>query len=381
LSQRLHSFSLSDREAPIIDIAQDDIKPSAEICERSLFGKVIGDRKASWVGIKRAMSNIWRLSLPMEVKELGHNFFQFLFQSKDDKERVAKGTNWNFDNQYLILTEWFYGLLINHPIFQEVSFWVHVYNIPLNWLSTAVGLKIGSVVKKLKNVVVVGAGSHGGHVLRLLLSIDISKPIPRCATIRLGDRLNTVSFKYEKLVSMCHYCGVIGHLERNCDKIQQDIISKTLKEGQYGDWLRAPEGQNFATLSLSDSRSPSSTNPTTPAQQSPLKSSRSQAEGSNQIVLMQGESSHPEHQEAEVSTSFQGNERSTKSPITALIQVKGDNRELALQESSPHNPLNAAEGNSVTSLPISTSHAHQPGSLMAANLQIVETSKNMEIEE
>ncbi|CAA0822586.1 Unknown protein, partial [Striga hermonthica] len=321
--------------------------------ELSLFGKVIGDRKASWVGIKQAMSNIWRLSLPMEVKELGHNFFQFLFQNKEDKERVAKGTNWNFDNQYLILTEWFYGLSINHPIFQEVSFWVQVYNIPLNWLSTAVGLKLGSVFKKLKNVVVVGAGSHGGHILRLLVSINISEPIPRCATIRLGDWLSTVSFKYEKLVSMCHYCGVIGHLERNCDKRQQDIISKYLKEGQYGDWLRAPECQNFASLNLSDSRSPSSTNPTTPAQQSPLKSSRSQAEGSNQIMLMQGESSHPRHLEAEVSTSFCGNDRASKPPTTDLIQAEGNNRELVLQESSPLNPLNAAE---------------------------VETSKNMEIE-
>ncbi|CAA0807014.1 Unknown protein, partial [Striga hermonthica] len=87
LSQRLHGFSLSDKEHNLIDIANDDIKIIVVECQRSMFGKIIGERKTSWMGLKRAMSNIWKLKEPMEIKELGHNFFQFIFQNKEDLER------------------------------------------------------------------------------------------------------------------------------------------------------------------------------------------------------------------------------------------------------------------------------------------------------
>ncbi|CAA0835758.1 Unknown protein, partial [Striga hermonthica] len=165
LSQRMENFSLSDREALLVDIAQDDIKVSADECHRSLFGKVVGDRPASWIGIKRSMTQIWRLSQPMEVKELEPNYFQFIFQSRDDLKWVSHGTNWTFENQYLILREWRSGLNSKHPCFQELNIWVQVMNVPLNWLCTDVGIKIGTVFKEVDNVVIANYGNHGGKFL------------------------------------------------------------------------------------------------------------------------------------------------------------------------------------------------------------------------
>ncbi|CAA0811723.1 Unknown protein, partial [Striga hermonthica] len=214
-----------------IDIANDDIKLSADECNRSLFGKIVGYRVASWIGVKRTMTNIWRLSHPMEIKELTPNFFQFIFQTREDLENVANGINWSFENQYLVLKEWRRGISIKHPCFQELNIWVHVTNVPLNWLSTEVGLKIGKVFKNVKNVVLTNASNHGGKLLKMLVTLNLEEPIPRVANIRLGEEAAQVGFKYEKLLNLCHYCGLIGHLDRSCSKRIEDINNHCLKEG------------------------------------------------------------------------------------------------------------------------------------------------------
>ncbi|CAA0828299.1 Unknown protein, partial [Striga hermonthica] len=286
LAKKLEEVSLSDREHNFIDIARGDIKIGDEECNRSLFGKIIGDRHASWAGIKQSMSNIWRIQQSMEVKELGPNFFQFIFLKREDLLRVAKGTNWIFDNQYLILAEWQEGLSINHPVFSELKIWVQVFNIPLNWLCTEVGMKIGRVFKKVNNVVVVGAGSHGGRIMRLLVTVDLTEALPRCANIRLDNREVKGGFKYESLVNHCHYCGHIGHLERRCLIRQQDINNNLLKEGQFGDWMRAPEFNSWASFGNSSSRSTPQTDPPHVGTQSnPLPTSTSHVEDNNQIIV------------------------------------------------------------------------------------------------
>ncbi|CAA0833241.1 Unknown protein, partial [Striga hermonthica] len=255
LSDRLDKVSLSTNEAKIFDIAQGDIKLSNEECNRSLFGKIIGGRPASWIGIKRAMSQIWKLNHPMEVKELCPNYFQFIFQNRGDMKKVANGTNWSFENQYIILKEWEASINNKNPGFQELNLWVQVQNIPLNWISTEVGLKIGQAFNKVKNMVIATTGNHRGKILKLLVTLNVNEPLPRMAKVRLGDQLVNVGFKYEKLINLCHYCGKLGHLDRGCLKKMEDIRNNSLQEGQYGDWMRAADGFRGSTFSLSGSRS------------------------------------------------------------------------------------------------------------------------------
>ncbi|CAA0841625.1 Unknown protein, partial [Striga hermonthica] len=286
LSDQLERFSLSEREAELIDIAQTDIKLSAEECSRSLFGKIIGDRAASWIGVKRTMSNIWRLSQPMEIKELSPNFFQFIFQNKEDVQKVANGINWSFENQYLVLKEWRSGISSKHPCFNELNIWVQVNNVPLNWLSTEVGLKIGKVFKHVKNVVLANSGNHGGKFLRLLVTLNLEEPLPRLACIRLGEEVTKVGFKYEKLLNLCHYCGLIGHLDRSCSKRISDITNNTLKEGQYGGFLKVSEGQKWFDNNHSSSRgSPQQPeSPSDNAQRATPTTDSQQAETNQQLI-------------------------------------------------------------------------------------------------
>ncbi|CAA0840353.1 Unknown protein, partial [Striga hermonthica] len=311
---KLQQVSLSNKEFSYIDLGTNDIKISADECHRSLFGKIVGDRITSWIGVKRAMSQIWKLSQPMEIKELGTNYYQFIFQSNDDKDKVARGTNWTYDNHYLILSEWKRGLTINHSTFKELNLWVQVFNIPLDWLSTEVGLKIGKVFKQVKNVVIVGAGSHGGRIMRLLVTVDFQEPLPRCAKLRLEDQTVSAGFKYEKLVNHCHYCGFIGHLDRNCSLRLKDIKSHSLHEGQYGAWMRATEYNRWAghhsTGSQSPPRNDSPTFPKHSESQTPITTTP--GNDSNKILSIEGSPSQLNKKYSIASTSH---------PTNAIIQI------------------------------------------------------------
>ncbi|CAA0829202.1 Unknown protein [Striga hermonthica] len=248
MTRRMKSFSLSGKESNFVDLGNEDVKECAEECSRSLVGIVIGNRRVALSGVRRAMTAIWRIQQPMEVREISSNFFQFIFEDEEDMRKVKAGNNWIFENQYLVLQEWRKGISQNDPCFHEVKLWVQVFNVPLEWQSPEVGIKVGSVFNNVFNVSVINANGNGGRALRILVGVDIEEPLPRCSAIRLGDQATMVTFKYERLVNLCYYCGHIGHLDRDCAIKLGDVEKRALKMGQFGEWMKISEyrGGNFS---------------------------------------------------------------------------------------------------------------------------------------
>ncbi|CAA0823390.1 Unknown protein, partial [Striga hermonthica] len=242
LGHKLGKFTLSEIEDSYIDLDNTDVTLSEDECQRSLFGKIVGERKANWVGVKRTMSFLWKLGNSLEVRELGNNYFQFLFPNRIERAKILEGRNWIFENQHLILKEWKEGISANHPCFDELTLWVQAYGIPINWICTDVGIKIDRVFNGIKNVNMAKAGGQGGRVMRMQVDIDIKEPLPRWTKIRLGSKLATIQFLYEKLVSLCYYCGRVGHSDKNYSQRQEDFRNNSVHEGQYGEWMKAVDG-------------------------------------------------------------------------------------------------------------------------------------------
>ncbi|GER39262.1 RNA-directed DNA polymerase (reversetranscriptase)-related family protein [Striga asiatica] len=142
------------------------------------------------MGVKRTMTAIRKLQQAIEIKEISSNFFQFIFASQDDKKKVL--------------------------------------NVPLNWMSTEVGIRIGKIFNGVKNVVICKIVGEQGSFIKLLVALSLKEPIPRCTSVKLGDQRVLVAFRFERLVNLCYYCRRIGHLDRGCGR-------------QYGEWLKALE--------------------------------------------------------------------------------------------------------------------------------------------
>lgn len=60
--------------------------------------------------------------------------------------------------------------------------------------------------------------SREGRMIRLLVKLELDKPLLRGTKIKLDKKIIWVDFKYEHLPTFCFYCGKTGHLEKGCDK-------------------------------------------------------------------------------------------------------------------------------------------------------------------
>lgn len=97
------------------------------------------------------------------------------------------------------------------------------------------------------NVILLESGSKEGRVLKLLVEVDLNKPLLRGIKIKLEDEQIWVDFSYEQLPMFCFYCGCIGHSERFCEMKMRDSRDGNVCEGQYGEWLRVmlPRGDRM----------------------------------------------------------------------------------------------------------------------------------------
>ncbi|KAK8504481.1 hypothetical protein V6N11_034822 [Hibiscus sabdariffa] len=71
--------------------------------------------------------------------------------------------------------------------------------------------------------------------LRIGIVLDVTKPVRRCVAIEgSGPSPKLCPLQYERLPTLCHGCGIIGHALDACSTFKPSPNSKL----QYGDWLR-----------------------------------------------------------------------------------------------------------------------------------------------
>ncbi|KAK6160117.1 hypothetical protein DH2020_003498 [Rehmannia glutinosa] len=241
LVDRLKSFSLSIEEKDEILLEKKDIIKRKEESERSLIGKLYGEKRVNFVGFRSTVSAIWQTKERFTVREVGVNLYQFIFFSQEDKIRVLRGKTWSFDGLYLVLKEWAEDILEKTDQLNSVELWVQVWNLPYFWIGVETGRKIGKKFDNILDVLVPETGSSKGMFIKILVVVNLDKPLLRGAFITLNSEKVWVDFRYENLQSFCFYCGMVGHLERGCSTRREDIRLDKLEEGQFGEWLRVSE--------------------------------------------------------------------------------------------------------------------------------------------
>ena len=116
---------------------------------------------------------------------------------------------------------------------------MQVYDIPMSFMNKTVAeglcLGIGEVCPSNFSIM------EGGDHLRVHVILDISKPLCRECKITLkGGTTGWVSFKYERLPSICYWGGCVTHDDEDCDLWITSEGTFTVKDWNYGAWLRAP---------------------------------------------------------------------------------------------------------------------------------------------
>lgn len=61
-------------------------------------------------------------------------------------------------------------------------------------------------------------GNKDGRNVKVLVEVDLLKPLIRGTKLRCNGEERWVEFKYENLPLFCFYCGMVGHGDIMCGR-------------------------------------------------------------------------------------------------------------------------------------------------------------------
>ncbi|KAH7833675.1 hypothetical protein Vadar_008660 [Vaccinium darrowii] len=240
LSDRLRSFHLTAEEQGEVDLSGEDVKASEEECRTSLFGKVISQKAVNFSGLRSTMEMVWGNPKNFKTLEIGNGIYQFVLPSETDVIRILNGKPWFFNNHFLILERWNPKVQPHLYSFNLTPIWVQIWGLPIQYNSKEVGLKLGSKLGFVDDVSLPATGSKKGKFVRVRAHVDINLPLKRGCMVKMeASRPFWVEFRYERLPNFCFYCGLVGHDLQSCTTRFSDMDDNSLRNAQYGEWIRA----------------------------------------------------------------------------------------------------------------------------------------------
>ncbi|KAE8657927.1 hypothetical protein F3Y22_tig00116976pilonHSYRG00123 [Hibiscus syriacus] len=215
--------------------------------DKWIVARIIGFKKVESEAVLRVFRSIWGHARLSESSILKDNMFLFKFKTLSDKLAIMKRTPWSFEGMLLAIVHFDPKLSLQEFDFQPLAVWVRIYELPMGYMKIETAEKFGNRIGKTIATDTRPGDGRMGDFLRVRVEIDSSKPLRICVKMGIftnGD-LRKCLLKYERLLSFCHKCGIIGHVLTECpgfsDQLQQQL--------QFGECLRVspikrPEGSS-----------------------------------------------------------------------------------------------------------------------------------------
>ena len=234
LTKTWNSLTLSECEGSNFRITEDQAKS-----EFIIAAKFLTKRALNIEAIAKTFTPIWRSKNGFKIKKESSHVVLFTFDDKNEMEKVMAAEPWSFDKRLMVLQRYGKETDLGDMEFNKVTFWVQLHDLPIRFRSR----KIAEQLCEAAGMVNVGteeAETEGDNFLRVRVTVDISQPLCRGRVVLLDSGKEMwVPFKYERLPSLCFWCGCLTHDDRDCALWVESEGTLTPKSQQFGPWLKA----------------------------------------------------------------------------------------------------------------------------------------------
>ncbi|KAF8388400.1 hypothetical protein HHK36_027068 [Tetracentron sinense] len=312
----------------VVEIEDELIAEGRNDFQFSILGQFVTDRNLNGRVATKTIIKAWKIKMAVRVQELNNNRFLFKFGGERDVLKVLYNQPWCFDGSLLVIRRWAPEMEVTNVELQRVPFWVQLHDLPPDLLTYKIIKRIASDLGEVDEVDFQQGGHHQGSFIRTRVYINISKPLEGWlpVTWKNSTKITITGIKYERLPTFCYHCGVIGHIERNCEDSQ--LLSRAVREERLK--LRAELKLVRPPLGQAEIQSRIETNLF--AQQSMLKEQKEDVIGGRDAVDIQGQG---------LSNGGRPNEEDDSQYVTVVDDVQsqlGEKRRACLIRTVPASP-------------------------------------------
>ena len=112
---------------------------------------------------------------------------------------------WSYDKHLMVFQRTLVAEAVPLLDYSRASFWIQIHNVPNHLIMPETGESVGRTIGRVIQVADLEDDGAGGEFLRVQLSLDISRPLPRCCKLRVDGKLvGWVGLKYEQLPNYCY---------------------------------------------------------------------------------------------------------------------------------------------------------------------------------
>ena len=200
LIQRCKAITLSGEGEGRVSLRGTLKDEGGKIAAGCLIGKVLTSRNVNKEGLKIALQQAWQNIREVKVENMGENVFMFKFGAEVDKKRVLINGPWHFNNALIVFTEPVGIGDISKQSFTHTSFWVQLQNAPIMCMDKEILTEIGGAIRKVEEVETDANGNVMGQIIRLRVSVDITKPLKKVIMVEpLEEQEDTQGEGQEKM--------------------------------------------------------------------------------------------------------------------------------------------------------------------------------------
>ncbi|KAL5823584.1 hypothetical protein ACOSQ3_021568 [Xanthoceras sorbifolium] len=240
ITQLCKALSLSERDGPISQLDESLKRLGERKLELSLVGRFITNKLVNREAFCATISRIWRTTQEVDVETLQGNIYAFYFKNQMDRLFVLAERPWTFDKALLVLEEPRGKGDLGSMELNKIEFWIQMHNAPLLCMTKDIGLFLGRKIGLVKEIDLGPSGDCVGKYIRVLVVVDITKPLRRCLKLDLDGtgKPSILLLRYERLPEYYFHCGQLGHTVRECLSVAS-TTEETNQNYEYGAWLRA----------------------------------------------------------------------------------------------------------------------------------------------
>ena len=131
-------------------------------------------------------------------------------------DRILLSEPCSFDKHLVVMQCYEKEIPAQELEFDRTSFWVQLHGIPLCYMTMDAAEKISAIIGEVSRPTD-SKEADDGNFLQVRVSIDLSLPLCRGRLVSLKNEKQTwISFRYERLPNLCHWCGRLTHDDKDC---------------------------------------------------------------------------------------------------------------------------------------------------------------------